>query len=149
MFGNFEKVKLQNASEFKRDTGVSLVNFNTIVELVKNAIKKIHEEKPNKTKGIKPSLSIENRILLTLYYIRHYPTFVNLGKAFNISESYANKIYHYILNILVDELHVPGDKELLNADLDTIVIDVSEQEIERPEKKQKKYYSGKKKKTYN
>ena len=40
-------------------------------------------------------------------YLRHYTTFINLGDNFNISESYANKIYYSILTILVQELHVP------------------------------------------
>ena len=145
MKSSFEKAKLQNPDNFKRDTGISLENFYQVVLLVKNYIKKLHEKNPNLAKGIKPSLSIEDRILLTLYYLRHYPTFINLGDNFGISESYANKIYHYILNILVKELHVDSSKKLLNSDLDTIVIDVSEQEIERPVKKQKDYYSGKKK----
>lgn len=146
MKSSFEKAKLQNKDNFKRDTGISLENFYQVALLVTNYIKKQHEKNPNLAKGKKPSLSIEDRILLTIYYLRHHPTFVNLGNTFGISESYANKIYHYILNILVKELHVDSNKKLLDKDLDTIVIDVSEQEIERPVKKQKDYYSGKKKK---
>lgn len=145
MKSSFKKAKLQKSDDFKRDTGISLDNFFQIISLVENHIKKRHKKNPNLAKGVKPSLSVSDRVLLTIYYIRHHPTFVNLGDNFGISESYANKIYHYILNILVKELHVKGNKELLNKDLDTIVIDVSEQEIERPVKKQKDYYSGKKK----
>ncbi len=36
----------------------------------------------------------EDRLLLTLYYLRHYPTFANLGDIFGISESYCCKIYN-------------------------------------------------------
>ena len=76
----------------------------------------MYEKNPNKLKGQKPSIIIEDKVLLTLYYLRHYPTFIILGNNFNISESYANKIYHSILTILVQELHVPGSKELSKAD---------------------------------
>ncbi len=145
---NFEEAKLQNKADFLRDTGLSLDKFIIVIDLVTEHIKRVQKQNPNKAKGIKPSILVEDRILLTVYYLRHYPTFKNLGDIFGISESYANKIYHYILNILVQELHVTGSKELLNKDLDTIVIDVTEQQIERPVKNQKKYYSGKKK-TYN
>ena len=148
MKSNFEQCKLQNPSDFKRDTGVTLENFITIINLVINHFNLIYKKNPNKLKGQKPSINIEDKVLLTLYYLRHYPTFKDLGDTFSISESYANKIYHTILTILVQELHVPGSKELSKADLDTIVIDVSEQEIERPVKKQKDYYSGKKKAYY-
>ena len=142
---SYEEAKLQNADDFKRDTGVSLETFISVIQLVKDYYEDLFDKNPSKSKGVKPSISIENKILLTLYYIRHYPTFKNLGDNFSISESYANKIYHIILNILVQVLHVPSNKSLLDGDLDTIVIDVSEQPIERPVKKQKKYYSGKKK----
>ena len=143
---NFEQAKGQSKSDFKRDTGISLENFIKVLQLIEDHIKKLHEENPNKKKGVKSSFTIADKLLLTLYYLRHYATFKNLGDIFGISESYANKIFHSILDILVQELHVSGSNELLNSDLDTIVIDATEQETERPVKKQKKYYSGKKKK---
>ncbi len=142
---SYEEAKLQNADDFKRDTGVSLEIFASIIQLVKSHFEDLFDKNPNKLKGVKSSISIEDKILLTLYYLRHYPTFKNLGDNFGISESYANKIYHIILTVLVQVLHVPGNKSLLDGDLDTIVIDVSEQPIKRPVKKQKKYYSKKKK----
>lgn len=80
------------------------------------------------------------------FYLRHYPTFIELGEQFGISESYAHKIYHHISNILVKLRNVPNRKNLLEDDLSEILIDVTEQQIERPLKKQKQYYSGKKKK---
>ena len=45
--------------------------------------------------------SLEDKLLLTFYYLRHYSTFIKLGIEFGISESYANKIYHQIMKILV------------------------------------------------
>ena len=62
----------------------------------------------------------------------------------SISESYANKIYHKIINMIVKISHVKGVKSLINGTIKAIVIDVSEQPVERPKKSQKKYYSGKK-----
>ena len=63
---------------------------------------------------------------------------------FSISESYANKIYHRMLDILVRVLPMNSKKELLRSDLDSVVIDVTEQPIERPKQQQRQYYSGKK-----
>ena len=54
-----------------------------------------------KKRGLKSTISIADQLLLTLTYLRHYPTFAKLGKEFSISESYANKIYHRMLDILV------------------------------------------------
>lgn len=142
---SFGEAKLQTGKVFKRDTGISLQNFETIIDLVQKYIKEDHQKNPNKKKGLKPSLKVSDRVLLCLYYLRHYPTFKNLGDNFGISESYANKIYHYILRILLEVLKLDGRKTLTNEDLDVLVIDVTEQEIERPLKRQKKHYSGKKK----
>ena len=74
----------------------------------------------------------------------NYITFKNLGDNFGVSEATANKTYHYILDIIVQVLHVPGSKSLLDTDIDTVVVNVTEQQIERPVKKQGQYYSGKK-----
>lgn len=98
-----------------------------------------------KNRGKKSSMLLEDKLLLTLYYIRHYPVFILLGAIFNISESYANKIFHKIMNIIVKVFHVKGNIVLEDINIKDIVIDVSEQPIERPKKGQKKYYSGKKK----
>jgi IS5 family transposase len=80
------------------------------------------------------------------FYLRHYPTFSELGRQFGITESYANKIYHLVSDILVKLKKVPNRKVLFEGDLEEILVDVTEQQIERPLKKQKDYYSGKKKK---
>ena len=145
---NYTEALQQNKDDFKRDTGVSPENFTQIIKLVKDYLDDYFVKYPNKTKGIKPSISIEDKVLLTLYYLRHYPTFQNLGDNFEISESYANKIYHKMMNIIVEVLHVEGHKTLMDKDIDVVVVDVCEQPIERPVKGQKKYYSGKKK-TYH
>lgn len=142
---SFEEAKLQKAKEFKRDTGLCLDNFELIIDLVEQYIAEEHQKTPNKKKGLSPSLSVSDRVLLCIYYLRHYPTFKNLGDNFGISESYANKIYHYILTILVNVLRLDGSQTLVDSDLDILVIDVTEQEIERPVKRQRRHYSGKKK----
>ena len=85
-----------------------------------------------------------DRLLLTFTYLRHYPTFARLGMEFGISESYANKLYHQILDVLVKVLSLKNRKHLLESNLQTIIIDVTEQPIERPTKGQRVYYSGKK-----
>jgi len=82
--------------------------------------------------------------LSKVQYLRHYLTFSNLGSIFGISESYANKIFHKTINYMLKFIHPKKTGELSLDDVCTVVIDVSEQEIERPVKKQKSYYSGKK-----
>lgn len=94
-------------------------------------------------RGLKSSLTIADQLLLTLLYLRQYHTFLQLGELFSISESYAQKRYTFISERLLKALDLPDDKSLTAENL-KLVADVAEQEIERPQTKQKSYYSGKK-----
>src|SRR5665647_3039180 len=89
-------------------------------------------------------LALEDRLLLTLYYLRHYPTLINLAAVFGISESYCHKVYARTARMLAKVEKLPNRKALLEDPVVTLAIDVSEQPIERPVKNQKAYYSGKK-----
>jgi len=62
---------------------------------------------------------------------------------FSISESYAQKRYTFISQRLMKALDLPNDKSLTGENLE-VIIDVTEQEIERPLKEQKSFYPGKK-----
>jgi hypothetical protein len=49
--------------------------------------------KPLTRQGRKDSkLALEDRLLLTLYYLRHYPTLINLAAVFVISRAIALKL---------------------------------------------------------
>ena len=88
--------------------------------------------------------TLEDRLLLTLYYLRHSPTLINLAAIFGISESYCHKVYARTARLWANVGKRPNRKALLENPAATWVIDVSEQPIERPVKNQIAYYSGKK-----
>lgn len=141
----FENVSKLSAEEFQRSIGVSLEIFHRICATVSDVIDKGKEENPMRKRGIKTGITVENQVLIFFYYIRDYPTFLKLGQQFNISESYTHRIYHRVLNIIVQTFKLPNRKILLQGNHEKILIDVTEQQIERPVKNQKDYYSGKKK----
>lgn len=68
-----------------------------------------------------------------------------MANVFGISESYCHKIYCRYSRILVKVETLPNRKNLILNPPETVIIDVTEQPIERPVKGQKSYYSGKKK----
>ncbi|MHA1875715.1 MAG: helix-turn-helix domain-containing protein [Promethearchaeota archaeon] len=140
----FETIKNQKPASFLRGVGISLDTFILLLKKITDHIKQENEKYPLKKRGRKSSLCLEDMLLLTLYYLRHYITLDQLGKNFGISESYACKIYHRMANILINVLDLKNRNELMNKNLEVILIDVTEQPIERPKKKQKAYYSGKK-----
>jgi len=82
-----------------------------------------------------------------LEYLRQYPTFLSLAFSYGISESYANKIYHKIRTILAEEIGLKNPEKLRFKHVKNIIIDVTVQPIERPEKNQALYYNGAKKNT--
>ena len=141
----FERVLKLTADEFQRTVGVSLPIFLKIVAVVSDFIEQQKQENPMRKRGLKNGISVEDQVLLFFYYMRDYCTFLKLGQQFGISESYSHRIFHRILNIVVCTFKLPNRKVLLQGNHEKILIDVTEQQIERPVKKQKHYYSGKKK----
>ena len=134
-----------NSKDYLRQVGISEEQFTVLLNRLKQEIEEDLQNNKIKKRGV-PSkiMSTELKLLLTLRYLRHYPTFSNLGAMFGISESYANKIFHKTIDYLLKFIHPKKSGELSLDDVCTVVIDVEEQEIERPVKKQRSYYSGKK-----
>jgi len=139
----YERYRMKKPAEFTRLVGVNYGAFQIILEKLNLQIARFKAEKPIRRRGRKSSLSIEDQLLLTLIYLRQYHTFLQLGEMFSISESYANKRYEFISSQLLKVLDVPNQKTLEKEDL-TVLMDVTEQPVERPVKQQKQYYSGKK-----
>lgn len=140
----FKSLSELSGDEFTRKTGLPRSCFLELLSLIESNIEQTKQAHPLKRRGCKSALKVEDKLLLTLYYLRHYPTFDILADMFSVSSSYANDIYHQYSSIMVNVLHVEGAKSLKLQNLETILIDVTEQPIERPKKGQKAYYSGKK-----
>ena len=136
---------MTNSKDYLRQVGISEEQFSFLLKRLEQEIAQDLQNNKMKKRGV-PSkvMTTELKLLLTLGYLRHYSTFINLGATFGISESYANKIFHKTINYMLRFIHPKKTNELSLDDVCTVVIDVAEQEIERPIKKQKSYYSGKK-----
>jgi hypothetical protein len=121
------------------------------------------EEVKKKKGGGKPNiLSIEDRLLMALEYLREYRTYFQVSQSYGVTESTCHRNCRWIEDVLIKsgKFSLPGKKELLksNIEYEVILINASESPIERPKKrirnkeriknrnnKQKHYYSGKKK----
>jgi hypothetical protein len=94
--------------------------------------------------GVRPStqcgrlLSRADQLLLTLMYWREYRTEFHLGLAYGISESTACRTIKKIENTLIksEQLHLPNKKALHSGSmaLEIILVDATEQPVERPKK---------------
>ncbi len=140
----YDSLQKLKDTQFKRLTGVKRATFEQMVGIlaVANATKKARGGRPSK-------LCVEDRLLLALEYPRDYPTYLRLGQNYGVSEGYACKIQRWVEGTLVKDkrFHLPGKRKLQKSDVEyeVVLIDVAESPIERPKKRQRQYYSGKKK----
>ena len=101
--------------------------------------------------GARPNkISLEERLLMWLEYMREYTTYFHTATKHKISESTCFRNCVWIENILIKskEFKLPNKKEFVNnLDIEVVVVDASESPIQRP-KKAKKILLGKEKEAY-
>lgn len=129
-------------AQFRRITGVKRETFYTMIKILKEA-----EIKKKKRGGRPNKLSIEDRLLMTLEYLREYRTYGHIATSYGLSESNTYEAIKWIENVLIKskEFRLPGKKAPLKSDLDLeiVLIDVTESPIERPKKNKKNSISEK------
>ena len=88
--------------------------------------------------GRKRWLSIEDKLLMTLEYLREYRTYFHLGRSYRLSESPCYPACRWVEDILIrsGKFSLPGKKALLKSDVEyeLIPVDASETPIEGPKK---------------
>lgn len=132
----FENIKRLNDKEFRRLTGVKRKTFEEMIVILR-----LEEEKKLSNGGRKPSIVIEDQILMMLEYLREYRTYFHISQSYNLSESACFRIIKWVENTLIRsrKFSLPGKKALLKAEneFEVILIDVTESPIERPKKNKK------------
>jgi len=128
----YDKIKKLPDDEFKRLTGVKKPTFAEMVTIL--------EEREIRKPGGRPNtLCVEDRILMTLEYLREYRTYFHISQSYGLSESACYRTCRTVEDILIKsgKFSLPGKKALLKSDIDyeLILIDASESPIERPKKK--------------
>lgn len=129
----FKIIKDFQDKQFRRITGVKRATFDKIVEIAKEADKK------KKAKGGRPNnLIIEDRVLMTLEYLREYRTYAHIAASYGLSESNTFENIRWIESVLIKskEFSLPGKKALVKSEneYEVILIDATESPIERPKK---------------
>ena len=99
----------------------------------------VEAEKIKKADGGRPNkLSMENRLLMALEYLREYRTYAHIAASYGLGESNAYAAIKWIEDTLIKskEFSLPGRKTLLKSDheFEVILVDATESPIERPKK---------------
>lgn len=143
----FEQIKEERQDAFRRLIGIKRTTFDEMTTISSEADKLLKAQggKPNK-------LSIEDKLLMTLEYLREYRTYFHISRSYEISESacYRN-IIRWVEDTLIKDgkLSLPGRKALLKSDVEyeVVLIDATETPIERPNKNKNTFILAKRRDT--
>jgi hypothetical protein len=152
-------------SVFRHLTGLTIPAFDALAADVVPTVEAVHRktlDRPDRQRAIGAGgefgLTTADQVLLTVIWLRQYPTNEVLGFLFGVSDSTALRAVRRCLPVLEqagrDTMRMPDPgprrrKKLPALLADTpglaVVIDSFEQRTHRPRRRQRAYYSGKKK----
>ena len=126
---NYETIKQLKNSDFKRLTGIQRETFEQMLTVIKKGLRDF---------GRLPKLSRADQLLLTLMYWREYRTEFHIAQSYGISEATVCRTIRKVEDALVrsKKFRLPGKKTLQASDtvFEVVLVDVSEQPVERPKK---------------
>lgn len=88
-----------------------------------------------------------DRLVLLMIYYRAYVTHEFLGYFVGLDDSNICRLFKVLEPVVVDHVHIKKDRTLTEDAVSSLLVDATEQPIQRPvnRKARKHYYSGKKK----
>ena len=128
----YETIEHLRDPNFKRLTGVKRETFEQMLQVVEKRLGNF---------GRPPKLSRADQLLLTLMYWREYRTEFHIAQSYGVSEATVCRTIRKVEDALVSskKFRLPGKKALQPSDtiFEVMLVDVSEQPVERPKKAKK------------
>ena len=125
----YETIERLKDTDFKRLTGVQRETFDQMLKVVEKGLRDF---------GRPTKLNRADQLLMTLMYWREYRTEFHIAQSYGLSESTVCRTIQKVENALVrsGKFRLPGKKALQPSDtvFEVVLVDVSEQPIERPKK---------------
>lgn len=143
----YDKIR-NHPRAFQRLFGISVSEFERILKAVEPQWEKRIVQR-YKRPGRNNKLFLSEQILMLLLYYRTYTTQIFVGFLFDIDDSQVCRIIKRLEPILARVMAITKTRHLSQEEIQEIIIDATEQQIERPTKGQKAFYSGKKKRHTN
>jgi hypothetical protein len=126
---NYETIEHLKDSDFKRLTGVQRETFDQMLAVVEKGLRDF---------GRPPKLSRADQLLMTLMYWREYRTEFHIAQSYGVSEATVCRTIRKVEDILTrsKKFRLPGKKVLQSSDtvFEVVLVDASEQPVERPKK---------------
>jgi hypothetical protein len=150
---------------FRAMTGLTVEAFDRLLPELRAAFtadRRRRLDRPGRQRAVGGGdafdLGIDDQFLLTVVWLRHYPTQECLGYLFGVSDSTALRAVRRCLPVLErsgqDTMRLPDPGRGRRRDLPAllketpalaVIVDTFEQRTQRPRRRQRAYYSGKKK----
>ena len=126
---NYKTIEHLKDSDFKRLTGVQRETFEQMLTVIEKGLRDF---------GRPPKLSRADLLLMTLMYWREYRTEFHIAQSYGVSEATVCRTIHKVEDALVlsKKFRLPGKRTLQASDtmFEVVLVDVSEQPVERPTK---------------
>jgi transposase-like protein len=133
----YEIIKNYEPEKFRRITGLKPETFSKCLGILNKMHAEEHAKNVRKS-GRKPKLTMENKLLATLEYLREYRSYAHIAASYNVHESQIVRGVKWIEDTLIKDgtFRLPSRKELLKSDTEyeIVLIDATETPIERPKK---------------
>src|SRR6187399_3139702 len=95
--------------------------------------------------GPRPSLPVADQLLVLLFYYRTYVSHAFLGVLFSVDQGTVSRYVAALEPLLAGIFRIPERRaELREDEVRELFFDGTERPTRRPERKQRRYYSGKK-----
>jgi IS5 family transposase len=145
MSKNFSYKKLlRRKHQFLRLTGLSYKEFQKLIKKCSPLWQKKLDAK--KLSGRPYAIGgFEDQVLCVLIYYKFYTTHFFLGCLFGVDDSAVTRCIQRIEPILANKIAIKKQRDCTEESLEAIIIDCTEQQVQRPKRGQKRHYSGKKK----
>lgn len=140
---------------FRRLSGLSVEKFDELLSQLEPLFAQAEVQRLSRTSrrralggGRHYDLPLADRLLMLLMYYRLYVTHATLSFLFDVDDSTVSRRIRQLEPLLAQFFRIPERKiEVSTAEIEQLLIDATEQPIQRPSKKaeRKRHYSGKKK----
>jgi DDE superfamily endonuclease len=129
---HYETVQQLKDTDFKRLTGVQRETFEQMLQVIEKGLRDF---------GRPPTLRRADQLLMTLMYWREYRTEFHIAQSYGVSEATVCRTIRKVEDALErsKKFRLPGKKALRPSDtvFEVILVDASEQPVERPKKARK------------
>jgi len=133
---NKKRIEKLKENEYQELFGIAKATFDKMIEILESAYKELH-----KYGGRPPRLSVLDKLVIMLGYYHDYRTMVNIAFDYDVSKSRISDAVKWVENTLIADgtFALPSKRELIKTETEILIaiVDVKEQESERPKKNRK------------